>query len=322
MGGDMKGEFYKAPGRLRHELKKEFEPLVEGRLLSEGPDDIVRNNWHKLLQKFEEVIQREKNRIQQRLNEIQRELGDIKLEDIEKSLEKIRKKRRELEEELRASKEVLEIVLGSVMKLQKEAEIIRIKQMEIERELKRLEMLEKDLKKKHIRGGSVSEFKRIFQEILMSKVEKLRRNERGLREELGRFEEDLRNIESAFRFIKRYRIVIIGENEDLIRGFIGEDKYRLVEPYLKKLKERAKLGIEEEELESKKDDLLEKLHRKEFLLEQLKRIELIEARSDEDKIRAFIKDIIREMRREKEISYEPKLYDQEDLFRYGEDVLS
>ena len=318
----MEGELREALEILRDELKEELTFLVGRRVLFEEPDDIVRNNWHKLLQKFEEVIQRKKNRIQQRLNEIQRELGDIKLEDIEKSLEKIRKKRRELEEELRASKEVLEIVLGSVMKLQKEAEIIRIKQMEIERELKRLEMLEKDLKKKHIRGGSVSEFKRIFQEILMSKVEKLRRNERGLREELGRFEEDLRNIESAFRFIKRYRIVIIGENEDLIRGFIGEDKYRLVEPYLKKLKERAKLGIEEEELESKKDDLLEKLHRKEFLLEQLKRIELIEAQSDEDKIRAFIKDIIREMRREKEISYEPKLYDQEDLFRYGEDVLS
>jgi len=318
----MKGEFYKAPGRLRHELKKEFEPLVEERLLSEGPDDIVRNNWHKLLQKFEEVIQREKNRIQQRLNEIQRELGDIKLEDIEKSLEKIRKKRRELEEELRASKEVLEIVLGSVMKLQKEAEIIRIKQMEIERELKRLEMLEKDLKKKHIRGGSVSEFKRIFQEILMSKVEKLRRNERGLREELGRFEEDLRNIESAFRFIKRYRIVIIGENDDLIRGFIGEDKYRLVEPYLKKLKERTKLRREEKELELKRENLLENLPKKEALLEELKKIKLIEAQS-EDKIREFIKDLIGEMRKEKEmIFYESKLYDPEDLFRYGDDLKS
>jgi len=311
----MKGEFYKAPGRLRHELKKEFEPLVEGRLLSEGPDDIVRNNWHKLLQKFEEVIQREKNRIQQRLNEIQQKLGDIKLEDIEKSLEKIRKKQRELKEELRRSEEALENILGKG-ELIREAGEIEFKKMKLEQELERLE-------KDYIQGGSMSE------------VEKIEKKQRELREELKGLEEDLKNIERskeynselAFRFIKEYLLIneniIVGDFIDgFIRYLIGEDKYRLVEPYLKKLKERTKLRREEKELELKRENLLENLPKKEALLEELKKIKLIEAQS-EDKIREFIKDLIGEMRKEKEmIFYESKLYDPEDLFRYGDDLKS
>ena len=366
----MKGEFYKAPGRLRHELKEELRPLVEQRLLSEEPDDIVRNNWHKLLQKFEELIQRKKDRIQRRLNEIQQKLGDIKLEDIEKSLEKIRKKQRELKEELRISEEVLEIIFGSEKELLAEMIRIKKKQMEIERELKIYEMLEKD----YIRGRPVSEFERIFQGRLMSEVEELRRKERELREELRRLEEDLRNIERkeeyrsavAFHFIKYIiKIGYIGEIDDLIRGFIRDDKYRLVEPYLKKfrgfikyfikywtiirlnigeiddplsylirsfvgedknrfvepylkkLKEMTKLRMEEERLtklrmeeerlESEREKLLESLEELEKIKKELEKIKFIEARSDEDKIREFIKDIIREMRREKVISYKPKL---------------
>ena len=95
-----------------------------------------------------------------------------------------------------------------------------------------------------------------------------------------------------------------------------------MEPYLKKLKERTKLRDKEKELESQKNLLENLLSKKEDLLEELKKIKLIEAQSNEDKIREFIKNIIREMRREKVISYKPKLYDQEDLRRYREDLRS
>ena len=369
MQSDMEGGLREALEILRDELKEELTFLVGRRVLFEEPDDIVRNNWDKLLQKFEEVIQRKKNRIQGRLNEIQQKLEDIKLEDIEKSLEKIRKKQRQLKEELRISEEVLEIIFRSEKELLEEAEMIRIKQMKIEQELKRLEMLEKDLKEKHIRGRPVSEFERIFQGRLMSEVEKLRRKERELREEFRRLEEDLRNIERkeeyrsavAFRFIKYIKNNYISEVDDLIRGlyrepylkkfrgfikywtiikcrlnigeiddplsylirsFVGEDKNRFVEPYLKKLKEMTKLRDKEKELESQKNLLENLLSKKEDLLEELKKIKLIEAQSNEDKIREFIKNIIREMRRDKVISYKPKLYDQEDLRRYRKDLRS
>jgi len=338
----MEGEFYEALETdtafsvleeilevmlLRHELKEELRPLVEQRLLSEEPDDIVRNNWDILLQKFGELIQRKRNRILERLNEIQQKLGDIKLEDIEKSLEKIRRKQGGLIEELRRAEEDLENILGNWKELVRVG-MMRLKQMKLELELKRLEDLKKDIQE----GPTID-------------VKKLRRKRRNLRKKLRRLEEDLKDIERkigfrsdiAFRSIKDCNELNIGGIEDLLRFLIGEDKYRLVEPYLKKrnhlIKEMTKLREEEKELESQKNLLENLLSKKEDLLEELKKIKLIEG--NEDKIREFIKDLIREMRKEKErkekeISYKPnydkpkkpKLYDQIDLIRLEEDILS
>ena len=309
---------------LRHELKEELRPLVEQRLLSEEPDDIVRNNWDILLQKFGELIQRKRNRILERLNEIQQKLGDIKLEDIEKSLEKIRRKQGGLIEELRRAEEDLENILGNWKELVRVG-MMRLKQMKLELELKRLE--------ENTQGRPTSE------------VKKLRRKRRRLRKEIRRLEEDLKNIEKkiefrsdvAFRSIKDCNELNIGGIDDLIRFLIGEDKYRLVEPYLKKrnhlIKEMTKLREEEKELESQKNLLENLLSKKEDLLEEPKKIKLIEG--NEDKIREFIKDLIREMRKEKErkekeISYKPnydkpkkpKLYDPIDIIRLKEDIQS
>jgi len=309
---------------LRHELKEELRPLVEQRLLSEEPDDIVRNNWDILLQKFGELIQRKRNRILERLNEIQQKLGDIKLEDIEKSLEKIRRKQGGLIEELRRAEEDLENILGNWKELVRVG-MMRLKQMKLELELKRLE--------ENTQGRPTSE------------VKKLRRKRRRLRKEIRRLEEDLKNIEKkiefrsdvAFRSIKDCNELNIGGIEDLLRFLIGEDKYRLVEPYLKKrnhlIKEMTKLREEEKELESQKNLLENLLSKKEDLLEEPKKIKLIEG--NEDKIREFIKDLIREMRKEKErkekeISYKPnydkpkkpKLYDPIDIIRLKEDIQS
>jgi len=335
----MEGEFYEALETdsafsvleeilevmlLRHELKEELRPLVEQRLLSEEPDDIVRNNWDILLQKFGELIQRKRNRILERLNEIQQKLGDIKLEDIEKSLEKIRRKQGGLIEELRRAEEDLENILGNWKELVRVG-MMRLKQMKLELELKRLE--------ENTQGRPTSE------------VKKLRRKRRRLRKEIRRLEEDLKNIEKkiefrsdvAFRSIKDCNELNIGGIDDLIRFLIGEDKYRLVEPYLKKrnhlIKEMTKLREEEKELESQKNLLENLLSKKEDLLEEPKKIKLIEG--NEDKIREFIKDLIREMRKEKErkekeISYKPnydkpkkpKLYDPIDIIRLKEDIQS
>ena len=335
----MEGEFYEALETdsafsvleeilevmlLRHELKEELRPLVEQRLLSEEPDDIVRNNWDILLQKFGELIQRKRNRILERLNEIQQKLGDIKLEDIEKSLEKIRRKQGGLIEELRRAEEDLENILGNWKELVRVG-MMRLKQMKLELELKRLE--------ENTQGRPTSE------------VKKLRRKRRNLRKKLRRLEEDLKDIERkigfrsdvAFRSIKDCNELNIGGIEDLLRFLIGEENYRLVEPYLKKrnhlIKEMTKLREEEKELESKRKNLFKNLSKKEDLLRELKKIKLIEG--NEDKIREFIKDLIREMRKEKErkekeISYKPnydkpkkpKLYDQIDLIRLEEDILS
>jgi len=335
----MEGEFYEALETdsafsvleeilevmlLRHELKEELRPLVEQRLLSEEPDDIVRNNWDILLQKFGELIQRKRNRILERLNEIQQKLGDIKLEDIEKSLEKIRRKQGGLIEELRRAEEDLENILGNWKELVRVG-MMRLKQMKLELELKRLE--------ENTQGRPTSE------------VKKLRRKRRNLRKKLRRLEEDLKDIERkigfrsdvAFRSIKDCNELNIGGIEDLLRFLIGEDKYRLVEPYLKKrnhlIKEMTKLREEEKELESQKNLLENLLSKKEDLLEELKKIKLIEG--NEDKIREFIKDLIREMRKEKErkekeISYKPnydkpkkpKLYDPIDIIRLKEDIQS
>ena len=334
----MEGEFYEAlenivffvlkdpEGLLLRYESKESRSLVEHsflifpwefwriRVLSEKPDDIV-------IQKFEELIQRKKNKIQRKLNEIQQKLRDIKLEDIEKSLEKIRRKQGGLIEELRRAEEDLENILGNWKELVRVG-MMRLKQMKLELELKRLE--------ENTQGRPTSE------------VKKLRRKRRRLRKEIRRLEEDLKNIEKkiefrsevAFRSIKDCNELNIGGIDDLIRFLIGEDKYRLVEPYLKKrnhlIKEMTKLREEEKELESQKNLLENLLSKKEDLLEELKKIKLIEG--NEDKIREFIKDLIREMRKEKErkekeISYKPnydkpKLYDPIDLIRLEEDILS
>ena len=322
----MEGEFREALETLRYELKEELRPLVEHRLLSEKPDDIVRNNWHRLLHKFEELIQRKKNRIQGRLNEIQQiqqKLGDIKLEDIEKSLERIRRKQGELEKELRRSDEHLKNILKNILEergLINEIGKITSKQAKLKLELE-LMRLEGDLKKKNIQGRPMSE------------VEKIRRKQRELKKELRSLhnlledllEEDLNKI-IAFFPIEEFIFVnrCVGIIDGLIRnGLIREGEYRLVEPYLKKCKhlieEMTKLGVEENELELKRKNLFEIPFRKKGLLKELKKIKLIEAQSDGNKIREFIKDLIKEMRQEKlnEIYYEPEYYYWPD-----DDVLS
>jgi len=291
MESDMEGEFREALGTLRHELKEELKYLVGHRLLSEEPDDIVRNDWDKLLQKFEELIQRKKNRILERLNEIQRKLEEIKLEDILESLREIRRKQRELKEELRRSEEALENILGKG-ELIKEAGEIEFKKMKLKLELERLE---EDLYSR----GSISE------------VEKIKKKQRELREELKRLEEDLKNIEGkeeynselAFRFIKGYNIdKIDGFIGGFIEYLIGEDKCRLVEPYLKKRKHL----IEEINKTEVEENALERMREKyEFLILELKglektleKIKLIEAQINRNKIQEFIKDLIKEMRQE------------------------
>ena len=198
---------------LRRELKDELEPLVGGMVLSEKPDDIVRNNWDILLHKFEELIQRKKNRVEGILNEIQQKLGDIKLKDIEKSLEWVKRELENIEESL----------------------------------------------------------------------ERIRRKKRELKEELRR-----------------------SMKKDLVRS----------EYIAKKIK---KLEAEKEKLELRREELLgflelEKIPKElEKIKEELEKIKFIEAQSDEDKIREFIK-LIREMRREKVISYKPKLQESPEYW--------
>ena len=271
----MEGEFREALETLRHELKEELKPLVGHRLLSEEPDDIVRNNWDKLLQKFEELIQREKNRIQWRLNEIQQKLGDIKLEDIEKSLEWIRRKQRELKEELRRSDEHLKNILKNILEergLINEIGKITSKQAKLKLELE-LMRLETDLKKKNIQGGPISE------------VEKIRRKQRELKEELRRLAEDLNFPIEVFIFFN----LCVGVIDGLIRnGLIREGEYRLVEHYLKKCKHL----IEEINKTEMEEIALLELKALEKTLEKIK---LIEAQIDRNKIQEFIKDLIKEM---------------------------
>jgi len=221
---------------LRRELKDELEPLVGGMVLSEKPDDIVRNNWHRLLHKFEELIQRKKNRVERILNEIQQKLGDIKLKDIEKSLEWVKRELENIEESL----------------------------------------------------------------------ERIRRKKRELKEELR-------------RSMKKEELFIIWRPKLKIR--IGEQVIEI--PLVRSeyvAEEIKKLEAEEEELELKREKLLgflelEKIPKElEKIKEELEKIKFIEAQSDEDKIREFIKDLIREMRREKVISYKPKLQESPEYW--------
>jgi len=214
---------------LRHELKDELEPLVGDMVLFEKPDDIVRNNWHRILHKFEEFIQRKKNRVEGILNEIQQKLGDIKLEDIEKSLEWVRRELENIEESL----------------------------------------------------------------------ERIRRKKRELKEELR-------------RSMKKEELFIIWRPKLKIR--IGEQVIEI--PLVRSeyvAEEIKKLEAEEEELELKREKLLgflelEKIPKElEKIKKELEKIKFIEAQSDRNK-REFIKDLIREIRKEKWIPYEPEGY--------------
>ena len=158
---------------LRHELKDELEPLVGGMVLSEKPDDIVRNNWDILLHKFEELIQRKKNKVEGILNEIQQKLGDIKLKDIEKSLEwvkreleniekslkRIRSRKRELKEKYERSKITFiirwwsEYLAEEIRKLEVEEERLELSReellgfLELEKIPKELDKIKKELEK-------------------------------------------------------------------------------------------------------------------------------------------------------------------------------
>ena len=156
---------------LRHELKDELEPLVGGMVLSEKPDDIVRNNWDILLHKFEGLIQRKKNRVEGILNEIQRKLGNIKLEEkslelakrelenIEKSLKRIRSRKRELKEKYERSKITFiirwwsEYLAEEIRKLEVEEERLELSReellgfLELEKIPKELDKIKKELEK-------------------------------------------------------------------------------------------------------------------------------------------------------------------------------
>ena len=160
---------------LRRELKDELEPLVVGMVLSEEPDEIVRNNWDILLHKFEELIQRKKNKVEGILNEIQQKLGDIKLKDIEKSLEwvkrelenieksleRIKRRKRELrrrKREYERSKTFIirwwsEHLAEEILKLEVEEERLELSReellgfLELEKIPKELEKIKKELEK-------------------------------------------------------------------------------------------------------------------------------------------------------------------------------
>lgn len=307
----MGGEFHEALETLRDDLKKELKYHVGCRLFF-GPDGIVKldeilNNRQFLQEFFEKFIQREKNRILFKIREVRKQkmsLGDIerKLRDIEqeqrdikKPLDEIKKKWRELGDELDELKEYLiNYLRKQIVGFEREPSDIALKNSSL-------------LWLTNARGWPCSRnFMR--SESLLRKVAVTQKQMRILEEYLEGLKRD------AYCDLKPRDLVNV--------GLVSEDICRLIEPYYVKyehiIEEKRRLDAKEKELKEQKRILL---RLKEDLLElekKLKKIELIEAQRDMNKIQEFIKDLIREIRGERVNEWEIP-----DHYIFGDDdVLS
>ena len=163
-----------------------------------------------------------------------------------------------------------------------------------------------------------------FEELIQRKKNRVERILNEIQQKLGDIK--LKDIEKSLEWVKR-ELENIEESLERIRRKKRELKEELRRSMKKDLvrseyiaKKIKKLEAEKEKLELRREELLgflelEKIPKElEKIKEELEKIKFIEAQSDEDKIREFIKDLIREMRREKVISYKPKLQESPEYW--------
>ena len=197
----------------------------------------------------------------------------------------------ELETLRRELKDELEPLVGGMILSEKPDDIVIINRQIL---LHKFEELIQ--RKKNRVEGILNEIQQKLGDIKLKDIEK----------SLEWVKRELENIEKSLKLIRRRKRELKEKYERSKITFI----IRWWFEYL--AEEIRKLEVEEERLELSREELLgflelEKIPKElEKIKKELEKIKFIEAQSDEDKIREFIK-LIREMRREKVISYKPKL---------------